>query len=122
VEFLGAKNHPQTFYERSKIFMMTSIWEGFGMTLIEAQHYGSIPFCYNSFSAVYDIIDNGKNGFIINLHDIDDYARKLEMLMENEEQQQIMRNYIMQNSLSKFDITCIANQWKQIFSELIPQT
>lgn len=42
---------------------MTS--EGFPLVLAEAMSFGVVPVVYNSFAAVNDIIDNGKNGVIV---------------------------------------------------------
>lgn len=56
--------------------MMTSIWEGLPMTLIEAMHYGCVPIAFDSFAALYDLIDNGNNGFIIPNNDIDCFVKK----------------------------------------------
>ena len=44
---------------------MTSIYEGFPMTLLECQSFGVVPLLYNSFSAAVDIIDDGINGYLI---------------------------------------------------------
>ena len=39
-------------YEKSKIFMMTSNFEGFGMTLTEALQNACVPFVFNTFSSL----------------------------------------------------------------------
>ena len=76
ITFEGHSSNVQSYYKKSKIFMMTSIWEGLPMTLIEAMHYGCVPIAFDSFAAVYDLIDNGNNGFIIPNNDIDGFVKK----------------------------------------------
>jgi glycosyltransferase involved in cell wall biosynthesis len=44
---------------------MTSAYEGWGLTLTEAQQMGVVPIAFDSFGAVYDIIENEYNGLII---------------------------------------------------------
>lgn len=56
---------PQDFYKKSKIFLMTSDYEGWGLTLTEAMQYKCVPLVMSTYSSVYDIIDDGKNGFLI---------------------------------------------------------
>lgn len=62
--FMGKSNNVESYYRRASIFMMTSNYEGFGMTILEAQHFGCIPIVMDNFSVVHDLIDNGINGII----------------------------------------------------------
>ena len=65
--------------------MMTSAFEGFGMTLVEAQQYGVVPLAMDTYGSLHDIITDGQNGEIIADNDLDEYARRLRVLMENSE-------------------------------------
>ena len=118
-EFAGASSCPQDYYKRAKIFLMTSIWEGFSMTLVEAQHYGCIPMAYDSYSAIKDIIEDGVTGYIIPLHDMDAYAERLSRLMSDDTKVgQMSRNALLASNI-KFDIGKIAAQWNELFKSLI---
>lgn len=57
--------NPRPYYERASILLLTSDFEGFPLVLVEGMSFGVVPVVYGSFSAVYDIIENGKNGVII---------------------------------------------------------
>lgn len=118
-EFVGASSCPQDYYKRAKIFLMTSIWEGFCMTLIEAQHYGCVPMAYDSFSAIKDIIENGVTGYIIPLHDRNGYAKRLSDLMSDDTKVgEMSRNALLASNL-KFNIGNIAAQWNSLFRSLV---
>ncbi len=80
IEFLGRVN-PIPYYTESSIFMMTSKSEGFPLTLNEAMQYGVVPFAFDSFAAIRDIINDGENGYIIPEKDLDEYSEKLLNLM-----------------------------------------
>ena len=56
---------PRPYYERASILLLTSEYEGFPLVLAECMSFGVVPVVYGSFSAVNDIIDDGKNGIII---------------------------------------------------------
>lgn len=118
VEFVGKSESPQKYYAKAKIFLMTSVWEGFGMTLIEAQHYGCVPFAYNSYAAVFDIINNGENGMIIPHHDITKYCEELKRLMKDDIAWQKMSVNAMTMNKNKFGLDSILNQWILLFNEL----
>lgn len=64
VHFYGYQN-PSPFYQRASILLLTSDFEGFPLVLTEAMSFGVIPIVYGSFSAIYDIIEDGKDGLII---------------------------------------------------------
>lgn len=64
VSFEGFQS-PKPYYERASILMLTSEFEGFPLVLAEAMSFGVIPVVYGSYSAVYDIINDGINGRII---------------------------------------------------------
>lgn len=118
VEFVGNSKFPQKYYAQAKIFLMTSVWEGFGMTLIEAQHYGCVPFVYDSYAAVHDIISNENNGIIIHHHDIKKYCEELKRLMKNDIAWQKMSLNAMNRNKNKFSLNTILDQWELLFKEL----
>ena len=100
ITFVGHSNDVQDFYGRSKIFMMTSIWEGLPMTLIEAMHYGCIPIAFDNFASLHDLVDNGETGYIIQNNDIDSFTECLTNLMSDE----LLIKRISSNILNKHDL------------------
>lgn len=113
-EFVGTQQHPEIYYQKAKIFLMTSIWEGLPMTLIEAQHYGCVPIVYDSYAAVHDIVSDGENGYIIPLHKQNEFVQRLEQLMNNETRIKIMSEKAMTSSSDKFDIDVVTDKWEQL--------
>ena len=63
--FLGATENPQGYFAKSRIFLMTSETEGFGMTIIEAMAGGGVPIVMDTFPTVHEIIDNKIDGIIL---------------------------------------------------------
>lgn len=63
VSFEGFKD-PVLYYKRASILMLTSDFEGFPLVLAESMSFGVVPVVYDSFAAIRDIIDNGKDGVI----------------------------------------------------------
>lgn len=55
---------PIRYYKDASIFLLTSDLEGFGLVITESMSYGVVPIVYGSYEAIYDIIDDGKSGFI----------------------------------------------------------
>lgn len=108
---------PRPYLEKAKFFCMTSAFEGFGMVLVEAQAYGVVPFAFNCFSALPDIIQSGDNGFVFPKFDMVQYTDTLKQLMTNEVlRQQLAKNCLA--SVAKFDPAHIGDRWENLFNEL----
>lgn len=118
VIFTGRTN-PIPFYKQADILCLTSTYEGFGMVLIEALQHNVIPIAFDSYGAVHDIITNGVNGFLIKPFNLQMYANCLSNVINNKELRFDIRSYISQNnSLEKFHINNIVNQWVTLFKSL----
>jgi glycosyltransferase involved in cell wall biosynthesis len=113
VQFEGFRE-PKEYYEKSSIFLMTSAFEGLPMTLIESQSFGCVPVVMNSFASLPDIIQNGKNGFIVPNNDINAFAEKVCLLMDNAQPRKKMAENGME-SVKKFSIENIVNEWEKLF-------
>lgn len=73
-----------SLYDTCDIFCMPSYIECFGKVFIEALCCGLPCIVRNSF-AMKDIIHDGENGYLIDKDDADDLARKMDMLLSNNE-------------------------------------
>lgn len=116
--FAGLQN-PKKYYEEASILCLTSRFEGFGLVLCEAMVHGCIPTAYNSYSAVYDIIDDNTNGLIIRKGNIKEYASRLASLMGDKEAREQMAKKTMRKA-EQFDQSHITQQWMQLIHELLP--
>lgn len=83
VIFTG-KQEPFKYYKESSIFLMTSAFEGFGLTLTESQQMGVVPIVMDSFPSLHDIVINGYNGIIVANNDVTSMAEALKDLIINE--------------------------------------
>lgn len=116
ITFAGFQS-PEQYYSDASIFCMTSNYEGFGMVLTEAMAFGTIPFAFNSYSAVHDIIEDGKTGFLVKPFSIKEYAQKLEQLMNNEDKRIQMSNNCVE-SVTRFSLDNIITKWESLFNSL----
>jgi glycosyltransferase involved in cell wall biosynthesis len=113
VYFEGRQN-PVEYYKRSSIFIMTSAYEGFPMTLLEAQQMGVVPIAFDSFGALHNVIINDFSGIIVEKNDQKKYVNQLIALMQNkEERQTIAKNAI--ESCKQFSIEIVVEKWKNFF-------
>lgn len=117
MSFVGKVEEPQKYYEESSIFMMTSNYEGFGMTLTESLQFGCVPMAFDTFSTLHDILVDGYNGYIIPVKDEQAYAEKMIELMKNPTILKTMSKNAIESS-KKFSIDTIGKQWLNLINEL----
>lgn len=83
VEFKKEEDLRKLFLE-SSIYIMTSFHESFGLVLIEAESFGIPLLAFDSAKGPQEIIENGKNGFLISNRDIKQIADKVNELISND--------------------------------------
>jgi len=76
---------------QSDIFILTSSSEGFSISLIEAMANGCCPVVTAIPSGSLQLIENGKNGFLIRVGDIGDFIKKLKFLSQHRDRLEEMR-------------------------------
>ena len=83
VVFLGFIEDMKSFMDSIDIFVLTSLWEGFGYVIVEAMA-NSKPVLAFDVSSNPEIIEDGQNGYLIPPYDIKKLADRAVQLMENE--------------------------------------
>lgn len=63
IAFHGFCN-PAEFYAKSKVLLLTSDFEGFGLVLVEALAAKCVPLALGTYPSIHDII-NGANGIVV---------------------------------------------------------
>lgn len=116
--YLHGYQNPEEYYEKSSLFMMTSDFEGFSMTLVEASQFGVIPFAFNTFSALSDIIDNKYNGFIIPSNDMEAYYESILSIISDDSKRFVMGLNAVENA-KRFNPKIIASKWNDLFLSVL---
>lgn len=104
---------PFLYYKRSKIFCLTSIYEGYPMTLLECQAYGVVPIIYNSFSAAMDIVTTGSNGYVIPAFDKKTYVNVLQRMIVDDDLLK-EKSKSSRSLISRYNVNDIISQWEQL--------
>lgn len=84
VTLRGASNSVQDYYEKASLLLVTSRQEGFGLVITEAMAHGVPVLAFHAYGPD-EIIENGKNGYLIDKYDTDAYAEKVLELLSNKE-------------------------------------
>lgn len=113
---------PVPYYKRASILLLTSEYEGFPLVLPECMSLGVVPVVYGSYSAVYDIISDGKDGIVVPFSEdgfhAEKMAEKLSFVMSNEKQRMGMAVNAINKSLN-YSVDSIYEQWLIIFNDIL---
>lgn len=121
VSFEGFRQ-PRPYYERASILMLTSEYEGFPLVLAECMSFGVIPAVYNSYSAVCDIIDGGKDGIMLPYHekgyDANEAAGMIANIMKDDGKREQMALAAIKKS-KEYSVEKIYQEWEKVFHSLL---
>lgn len=98
--------------KNTSVFVTTSHYESFGLVLLEAMSYGIPCVSFDSAKGSLDIIDDGKDGFIIKDRNLDDMASKIVELM-NKTTKTVQNNAI--KKAKQYSYNNVRKQWLNEF-------
>ncbi len=86
IEFAGRMKHDKLpkIYSDSHIFVLPSLNEGMSNTMLEALASG-LPIIATDTGGTKELVEDGGNGFIVNMKDSQDIAEKIERLINDRE-------------------------------------
>ncbi len=104
-------------YKRSSILLMTSLYEPFGLVLPEAMSCGLPVIAFDCPYGPADIITDGVDGFLVRDRNIEVFADKVCLLMENQDLRVKMGKAGIISS-RRYDSRLIMPVWKQLFERI----
>lgn len=97
----------------SDIFILSSLWEGLPIALLEAMYYKKICIVSNCIGNK-DVIINGFNGFIAN--DIDEFISKIKDIINGNIDISFIQNNANNDILLKYNFELVKKKYKDIYN------
>lgn len=88
VEFLGFMSDPYPYLLNSDLYVLNSFSEGFSNSLVEAM-YSKTPSLSTAVGAAPEIIEDGKNGFLVAVNDEDALFERIQGIMNMEKEERV---------------------------------
>lgn len=117
VLFCGRSKNMQHEYQDAAIYVMTSLYEGLPMVLLEAKANGLPLVSFDIETGPDEIIRDGVNGFLIPPYDTKIMAERICQLIENND----LRKRFSDNAkldLEKFSSDRIIEQWNDLIKDV----
>ena len=100
IYFFGEVDNVEEIYSKTDILIHLSDYEGFPNTIMEAMSFG-IPVIASNVGGIPELVKNGKTGYIVENHDLDDLNEKLIMLLNDDDLRERLgntgRKFILKN-------------------------
>ena len=113
----GATNNISKEYSSSSISVVTSKYEGFSLVILEAMKHGLPVVAFDCPYGPRNIIEDGKNGYLVENENISSFEEKLCSLIDNEQLRQQF-SYAAIERAKHFDTDKIMLQWKRLYESL----
>lgn len=108
----GFVSNPYYYMKRSKVFILSSLWEGFPNAMVEAMACGTPIVSTKCEGGAVEILENGKFGELVSIFDIENLAQAIiKKLTEKDISNVELR-------AADFSIHNICQQYERLFFEI----
>lgn len=112
VHFFGFQSNPFPIMKKSKLMIMTSLYEGTPMSALEAQCLG-LPIISTPVDGLKYVIIDGYNGFLCDNNKL--ISKKIVHILDNVKEYNLMKK----NSLKRFDEINDLNKYKNTIKKML---
>lgn len=110
IYFLGFKSNPYKYFKNALFLVLSSKYEGFGMTLIESLACETPVVSFDCVSGPNEIITDKENGLLVENQNFESLVKAMNLFVEDT----VLYNQCKNNSLKsieRFSIEKIGKQW-----------
>ncbi len=100
------------------IFAMPSLWEGMPYALIEAEFAG-LPVVACRIGGIPEMVEEGQGGYLVEAHDMKNFARALKKLIKNAESRQSFGIYNRGKAQELFTGERMIEKIQKLYQELL---
>jgi glycosyltransferase involved in cell wall biosynthesis len=114
----GVAGNVADWYARADLFVLSSRFEGFPMTLIEAMASGCAAVSFDCDAGPRDIVTHGYNGLLVNpVGDVAKLAAALAELMADDSGRELMATRAP-NVMQTFSSARVVSMWQDLFERI----
>ena len=116
IEITGWKENKEVLelLNNNDIFILTSLWEGLPVALLEAMYMRKICVVSNCIGNK-DVIINGENGYISN--NINEFENNIKRIITNKEKNDIIISKAYQDVIEKYNVEVMIKNYEKVYSK-----
>lgn len=110
------KDYIDKMLHESSIYLLTSYTESFGIVLIEAMSHGVPCIAFDSAEGARELIQSGKNGYLIKNRSYTAFLKKVEDLIKNKEERKKVGK-VSREGVKQYTCDVVSKQWIELIEE-----
>jgi glycosyltransferase involved in cell wall biosynthesis len=118
VRFLGIRADVAEILNASDVFVLSSLWEGNPMSVMEAMAAG-LPVVSTAVGGVPELVREGETGLLVPSEDAAALAQAMQALVDDPVRRQAMGAAARQHAVAHFDIRHTARGYEQLYETLL---
>ncbi|ACC80186.1 glycosyltransferase family 4 protein [Nostoc punctiforme] len=107
-----------TVYSAADVMLVPSLQESFGQTASESLACGTPVVAFNS-TGLKDIVEHQQNGYLANPYEVDDFAKGIAWILENEQRLEKLSFYARKKAEQEFTLELQARRYSALFEEIL---
>ncbi len=117
IHFLGQRKDVPALMAKSKLFVLTSRWEGVSIAMLEAMSQGTVPIV-SDVGDLRDFIRIGETGYILQEDENHDFANHIADLLDDESSRVRMAENARNLILDTCTRPLLSSRWREVFVSL----
>jgi glycosyltransferase involved in cell wall biosynthesis len=113
----GRVENVEDYLRASDLFVFPSVFEGLGLSLIEAQACG-LPAIGARTGGIVDVIDDGRTGLLVDPGHTENLAAAMRALLSDERMRAALGAAARERALRRFDVLDSVDRYRALFQEL----
>ena len=110
------KDYIDKLLHESSIYLLTSYTESFGIVLIEAMSHGVPCIAFDSAEGARELIQSGKNGYLIKNRSYTAFIKKVSDLIENKDERKRIGK-VSKEGVKQYTCEVVSKQWIDLIEE-----
>ena len=119
--FLGWQPEPTHILAAYDVLLMPSLWEGFGLVMLEAMAQG-IPIIGSRVSAIPEVIADEETGLLVPSGDVDGLATAIDRMLSDAQRRQAMGAAGKERLIERFSASHMAQKTLEVYEKALGQS
>ncbi|MBL3529314.1 MAG: glycosyltransferase family 4 protein [gamma proteobacterium endosymbiont of Lamellibrachia anaximandri] len=116
IDFVGWQTEVGDWYRQARVFILTSDSEGLSQSMIQAMMTG-LPAVVSDVGDLSELVENDRNGFLIQNQDIDAYASAISGLLDDPDKLAAFGT-AAKVVADQCEVGEVAKKWNRVFADL----
>ncbi|MDO8583091.1 MAG: glycosyltransferase family 4 protein [bacterium] len=114
--YIGDRGFLHAFYERADVYVTPTVWEGFGLTILEAMA-SHTPVIASNKGGIVSIIKNNVNGFLVSSRNPKEISTTVNMLFKDEALCKKIGDEAYKTVVENFTWEKITDEFEQLYKQ-----